>query len=70
MKLTECENCAFSEQLKEKRVIRSGDMVLVQGKGTIICHCHDITSMTITDGGMICSSFRGREVSGDGCEPV
>lgn len=66
---TACENCVWAEKLKRKRVIHSGDMVLVQSKGTIVCHCHEITSMTITDDGMICSSFREREVS-DGDQPV
>ena len=66
---TTCENCAWSEKLKRKRVIRSGDMVLVQSKGTIVCHCHDITSMTINDDGVICSSFREWEVS-PGDQPV
>ena len=66
---TACENCAWSEKLKRRRVIRSGDMVLVQSKGTIVCHCHDITSIKITDDGMICSSFRKWEVC-NGDQPV
>ena len=61
MNITRCEKCAYAEVLQKARTVRCGDMVMYQGKGSTVCRCEHITSMTITDDGMICSSFREKE---------
>lgn len=70
MKETRCENCLYAHILDKPRMVCCGDMVMHQCAGSIVCRCTHITSITITDDGMICSSFKKREAIVDGHHTV
>ncbi len=58
MKCTDCEKCAWADVSDKPRVIVKGNTTIYQSAGSVNCTCDHIEKMTITDDGMICSSYK------------
>ena len=58
MKCTDCNKCAWADISDKPKVIVKGNTTIYQSAGSVNCTCKNIKSMTITDEGMACSSFK------------
>ena len=61
MRNMDCKRCVYADIAKEPRRIVKGNTVIMQSAGSISCKCPSIHNMTITDGEILCSSFREKE---------
>ena len=63
MKNTECTKCKWADVSDKPRTIIKGNTTMVLSAGSVQCTCSHIKEMTITDDGMVCSSYEDQEDS-------
>ncbi len=53
-----CKTCAFADIAKKSRTIIKRGAKVTQQAGGVICTAEHIKEITITDGRMVCSSYK------------
>ena len=56
-----CTKCKWADIADRPRVIVDGNTTIYQSVGSVSCTCKQIKQMTITDDGIVCSSYAERE---------
>ena len=61
MKCTDCKSCRWADVADKPRMIVRGNATMYQAVGSVNCTCAHIKEMTISDDGLICSSYEEKD---------